>query len=91
MGIKEAFENLTQSMVEDRTEVTNLTDANRHLATQVCAQSNNMTTKDAAIEIMSKLMQQLQGEIKTLKSKQAIQTTSKTNPSSYNKVNWWSG
>ena len=90
MGIKEAFANLAQATAEDRSAVTNLTDANRHLATQVAAQANNMATKDAAMDTMSKLIQQLQGKIKTLKSKQAGQSTKKTNPSNYKKGNWWS-
>ena len=62
MGIKESCANLEQATAEDREEVTNLTDANIHLSTQVVAQANNMTTKDAAIETMQKLIQQLQGE-----------------------------
>ena len=70
--------------------MTNLTDANRHLATQVAVQANNMETKDAAMETISKIIQQLQGGIKTLKSKQAGQNTKKTNSLSYNKGNWWS-
>ena len=49
-----------------------------------------MTTKDASMETMSKLTQQIQGEIKTLKSKQAGQSTNKPNSSSYKKGNWWS-
>ena len=70
--------------------MTNLTDANRHLATQVAAPANNMATKDAAMETISKLIQQLQGEIKTLKLKQAGQSTKKPNSLSYEKGNWWS-
>ena len=53
MGIEEAFANL-------RAAVTNLTNANRHLATQMAAQANNMTTKDAAMETIQNLIQQLQ-------------------------------
>ena len=50
------------------------------MADQVAAQANNMTTKDAAMETMQKLIQKLQGETKTLKSKQAGQSTKKANP-----------
>ena len=71
MGIKEAFANLAQATAEDRAAVTNLTDANRHLATQVAAKANNMATKGVAMETMSNIIQQLQEEINTLKSKQA--------------------
>ena len=35
--IEEAFANLVQATAEDRAEVTNLADANRHLASQVAA------------------------------------------------------
>ena len=61
MVIKEDFTNLAQATAEDRASVTNLTDANRHPATQVAAQANNMTTKDSAMETMQKIIQQLQG------------------------------
>ena len=70
--------------------MTNLTDANRHLATQVAAQAYNMATKDASMETMSKSIQQLQGVIKILNSKQEGQITKKPNSSSHKKVNWWS-
>ena len=91
MVIKEAFANLSQETVEDRATVTTLTDANIHLATQVAAQANIVATKDVAMETMSKLIQKLQGGIKTLKSKQSGHSTKKTNPSGYKKGNWWSG
>ena len=88
VGIEEAFANLAQA-----TAVTNLTDANRHLETQEAAQAINMATKDPAMETMSNLIQQLQGEIKTLKSKQSGHSTKKTNSSiyssSYKKGYWW--
>ena len=51
--------------------MTNLTDTNGHLAAQVADQANNMTTKDAAMETIQKIILQLQGELKTLKAKQA--------------------
>ena len=70
--------------------MTNLTDANRHRETQVAAQANKMATKGAAMETMSKQIQQPQVEIKTLKTKQADQSTKKPHSSSYNKGNWWS-
>ena len=89
MGIEKAFTNLAQATAEDRVTVTNLTDANRHLAAQVAAQVNNMATKDADMENMQKIVLQLQGELKTLKSKQAGQSTNNANPSSYKKGNWW--
>ena len=63
MGIKESFINLAQATAEDRAEVNNLTDVNRHLATQVAKQANNMATKDATMKTMTKLIQPLQGEI----------------------------
>ena len=71
MGIKEAFVNLAHETAEDRAAVTNLTDTNVHLAAQVAYQTNNMTTKDASMETIQKIIIQLQGELKTLKSKQA--------------------
>ena len=69
MGIKEAFTNLAQATAEDKVAVTNLTDANIHLAAQVSYQANNMMTKDAAMETMQNIILQLQGELKNLKSK----------------------
>ena len=39
---------------QHRAAVTNLTDKNRHLTTQVEAQANNMTTKDSAMDTMKK-------------------------------------
>ena len=80
MGIKEALANLDHATEEDRAAVTNLNDANIHLATEVAAQANNMATKDAAMETMSNRIQQFQGEINTLKLKQTGQRTKKTNP-----------
>ena len=80
MGIKEAFVNLAQATEEDREAVTNLTDTKRHLAARVTLQANNMTTKDATMDTMQKIIQQLQGEIYTLKSKQAGQIIKKSNP-----------
>ena len=89
MGIEEAFTNLSQAMAEDRAEVNNLDDANRHLASQVAAQAKNMTTKDAAMETMQEIILQLQGELKTLKAKQADQRTKNANPSRNKKGSWW--
>ena len=80
VDIEEAFTNLAQATAEDRVAVTNLTDTNRHLAAQVEAQANNMTTKDNAMETMQKIILQLQGELKTMKSKQAGQSTKNANP-----------
>ena len=88
VGIEEAFTNLAHTTAEDRAAVTNLTEANIHLKSQVAAQANNMTTKDAAMETMQNIIQQLQGELKTLKSNQAGQSTKNANPSSYKKGNW---
>ena len=82
MGIEEAFTNLAHATADDRAEVTNLTEANRHLTSQVAAQANNMTTNDAAMETMQNIIQQLQGELKTLNSKQEGQSTNNSNPSS---------
>ena len=90
VGIKEAFTNLAQETAEYREAVNNLTDSNIHLSYQVVVQAKNMTTKDAAMETMQKIIQQIQGDIKTLKSKQACHSTKKANPSSYKKGNWWS-
>ena len=59
------------------------------MSTQVAAKANKMATKDSAMETMSKLIQQLQGEIKTLKSKQSGQSTNKPDTSGYNKGSWW--
>ena len=80
VDIEEAFTNLDQATAEDRATVTNLTDTNRHLAAQVAAQANNMTTKDNAMETMQKIILQLQGELKTMKSKQAGRSTKNSNP-----------
>ena len=82
VGIEEAFTNLAHATADDRAEVTNLTEANRHLTSQVAAQANNMTTNDAAMETMQNIIQQLQGELKTLNSKQEGQSTNNSNPSS---------
>ena len=49
-----------------------------------------MGTKDIAMETITKLIQQLQGEIKTLNTKQAGQSTKKPDSASYNKGNLWS-
>ena len=57
MVIKEDFTNLAQATADDRAEVTNLTDKNIHLAYQVAAQANNMTTKDTAMETTQKIIQ----------------------------------
>ena len=89
LGIKEVFINLAQVTVGDKAAVTKLMDANRHLAAQVSAQANNMTTKDAAMETMQNIIIQLQGELKTLKEKHSVQSTKNANPSSYKKRNCW--
>ena len=47
-----------------------------------------MATKDAAIEIMKKLIQKLQGDIKTLKTRRLGQSTKKTDSSRYKKGSW---
>ena len=52
--------------------------------------NNHMATKDSATETMEKLIQQLQGEIRTLKTKQAGQITKKHDSLSYKKEKWWS-
>ena len=88
MGIKEAFANLSQATAEDRDTVTNLTDANIHLETQVAEKANYMATKDASMDTLTKLIQQLQGEIKTPKTKQAGQSTNKSDSSNYKKETW---
>ena len=61
LGMEEAFVSLAQATTEDRAAMTNLNDTYRHLETQVAVQANNMATKYAAMETMSKLIQQLQG------------------------------
>ena len=75
-------------MEEDREAVTNLADANIHLASQVEAQANNMKTKDDSIKTMQKIILQLQVELNTLKAKQEGQSTNNYNHSSYKKGNW---
>ena len=62
MGIKEAFAKLSQETAEYRASVTNLTNVNIHLATQVEDQSKKTATKDAAMETMSKLIQKSRGK-----------------------------
>ena len=89
VGINEAFANLDQATAEDRAAVNNLTDANTHLAIQVSKEANHMANKDTNIETMTKLIQQIQGEIKTLKTKQAGKITKIPDSSSYKKENWW--
>ena len=61
MGIKESFTNLAHTTAEDRVAVTNLTDANRHLASQVAAQANNMADKDAVMETTKKIINNSRG------------------------------
>ena len=61
MGIEEAFSNLAQATADDRVAVNKLTDANRYLETQVASQANNMATKDAAMDTVQNIIQQLQG------------------------------
>ena len=56
MRIKKDFANLAQATAEDREAVNNLTEANRHLETQLATQANNMATKDATMDKMSKLI-----------------------------------
>ena len=73
--IKEAFTNIAHATAEDRAAVSNLTDKNRHLASQMAAQANNLMNKDAAMDTTQKIILQLQGELKTLKTKQAGQKT----------------
>ena len=68
MGIKEAFENLAQYTAEYKSAVTNLTDANMNLVTQVSEYANKMETKDAEMVTIQKTTSQFQGETKTLKS-----------------------
>ena len=70
--------------------VTNINDANINLATELSKQANHMDAKDAEIVTMLNLINQLQGEIKTLKNKKSGQVTKKTNTSGYKKGNWWS-
>ena len=87
--IKEAFTNIAHATAEDRAAVSNLTDKNRHLASQMAAQANNLMNKDAAMDTTQKIILQLQGELKTLKTKQVGQSTKNDNLSSYKKGNWW--
>ena len=61
VGIEEAFSNLAQATADDRVAVNKLTDANRYLETQVASQANSMATKDAAMDTMQNIIQQLQG------------------------------
>ena len=61
-----------------------------NLATQVADQANPMDTKDISVATMQKLINQLQGEIKTLKTKQSGQVTKKPETSEYTRGNWWS-
>ena len=76
--------------MEDRALVNNLTDANMNLMIQVVEHANNMAKKDAAMAKMQKTIIQLQGEIKTLKSKLSVLVNNKPDTSSYKKGNWWS-
>ena len=90
VGIKEDFANLDQATAEDRAAVTNLTDANKNLITQVTKQANHSETKDASIETMHKFIQKTHGDIKTLTTRQAGQSTKKNGSLGYKKGSWWS-
>ena len=46
-------------------------------------QANHMATKDAVMETMPRIIQQLRGEIKTLKTKHSGQSTKKPDSLSY--------
>ena len=73
--IEEAFENISQETGEDRLEVTNLAGANMSLTTQVVEYANHLVTKDSNMETTKKTISQMQGEIKTFKSKLEGQST----------------
>ena len=62
MEIKEAFANLAQSTSEDRAAVTNLTDANLKLTTQVTDHANNMSTKDVSMATIQKRSSKSKGK-----------------------------
>ena len=81
VGIEENFSNLDQAAAEDRASVTNLTDANMNLENKVAEKANHIATKDAAIETMKKVIQKLQWDIKTPKTRQSVQSTKKTGSS----------
>ena len=53
-------------------------------------QSNRLATNDTAIETMQKLIQKLQGEIKTLKTSQEGHSNKKTISLGYKKWSLWS-
>ena len=78
VGIEEYFENLAQATAEDRGAVSNLSGAYIKLMTQVVEYANYMTTKNSSMATMYKTISQLQGGIKTLKSKLAVHTTKRT-------------
>ena len=90
VGIEEAFANLTQATTDYRAAVTDFTDANMNLTTPVSEHGNNMATQDTEIAIIQKTTSQLQGYIKTLKSKLPGQATKKPDTYGYKKGNWWS-
>ena len=78
MDIKEVFDNLAHATAEDRAAVTNPSAAIKHKENQVGKQTNDMATKYAAIETMQELIQELQGDIKTLTTRKSYQITKKT-------------
>ena len=49
--------------------MTNLTGANMNLTNQVAKYANHLATKDSDMAVLKKILIQIQGEIKILKSK----------------------
>ena len=68
--------------------MTNLTGAKMNLTTQVSEYANHLATKYSAMATMQKTISQLQGGIKTLKSKLAGQNIKIPDATMPNKVKW---
>ena len=72
MEISMEFENLAQSMAEDRAVVINLNTANSNLIEQVALYVNRLSNKEAENMALHIAMKNLQGEVNNLKAEFAI-------------------
>ena len=88
VGIEEYLAKLSQETAEDRTEVTDLTGANMNLPMKVLEYTNHMATKGSSMATIQKTINQIHGEIKTLKRKLLGHPTKKQEATSHRKGNW---
>ena len=68
--------------------MTNLTDTNMNLETQVDKYANHLVTKDSDMAALTKKIIQIQGGIKNLKRKLASQHTKITGAIQKKEANW---